>query len=160
MLYVQFYLSLDHIRKEIVNSKIRKFIYSGYPGEIVKKQIIDRKNLIHCHPGRLPKFKGSTVIYYSLILTGKIFCSCIKLNSKIDEGKILIIKRFKKPKKIKTIEGKFDNKIRSMTLIAYLKSKKRKYKFSYSNKTLNYYIAHPIIRSIILNKSQLNFLKN
>ena len=49
------------------------------------------KKLLHCHPGNLPEFKGSTTIYYSIL---------------------------------SNIEKKFDDKIRALTLIQFLKSKK------------------------------------
>ena len=47
------------------------------------------------------------------------------------------------------LKKKFDNKIRALTLIEYLKSKKN---FKFSQKKGNlipYYIAHPIIRHIV-----------
>ena len=65
-------------------------------------------------------------MYYSLLLTNKIYCTCIRLNEKIDEGKIMYIKKFKKPKDLKLLESKYDNEIRAKTLIEFLlKGKKR-----------------------------------
>ena len=58
-------------------------------------------------------------------------------------------------KNIYDIEQNFDNEIRALTLIEYLKSKKD---FTYSlskKKYLEYYIAHPLIRQIVLNKDYL-----
>ena len=64
------------VAKNILKSKTKNIIYSGYPGEIIKDQILlKNKNIIHSHPGKLPMFKGSTTIYYSLLESGKIFCS-------------------------------------------------------------------------------------
>ena len=59
--------------KKIIKSKFNNFIYSGYPGEIVKKFMLNKKKFIHFHPGKLPEFKGSTTIFYSILLKKKIF---------------------------------------------------------------------------------------
>lgn len=127
-------------------------IISTYPGEIVKNTKLLELKLIHCHPGDLPKFKGSTTIYYSIILEKKICVTILIMNKLIDEGKIIYKKYFNCPKNIKDIEKNFDNKIRALTLVEFLKNnkiyifKKSKYNF------LPYYIAHPIIRQIAINK--------
>ena len=53
----------------ILNKNIsnKKTIFSGYPGEIVRDVKLLKKNLIHCHSGDLPYFKGSTTFYYALL---------------------------------------------------------------------------------------------
>ena len=134
--------------KKIIKSKFNNFIYSGYPGEIVKKFTLKKKNFIHFHPGKLPEIKGSTTIFYSILLKKKIFCSCILLNNKIDEGKILYQKKFYKPRTKVLFNDNFDNFIRAQTLLSYLKNGNQKIK---KNKKhyLPYYIAHPIIRSLV-----------
>ena len=45
---------------------------------------------------------------------------------KIDEGKIMYIKKFKKPKDLKLLESKYDNEIRAKTLIEFLLKGKKK----------------------------------
>ena len=57
------------------------------------------------------------------------------------------------------IENQFDNKVRAETLIKFINSKKKITikKKTYSN-FQNYYIAHPIIRNLVLNPKK--FLKS
>jgi methionyl-tRNA formyltransferase len=148
-----------NIIKEILKTSSEYFLYSGYPGEIIKSNILEKKKIIHCHPGLLPNFRGSTVMYYSLILSKKIYCSCIQLNKKIDEGKILFIQKFKKPKNLYTLEKNFDNNVRAKTLISFLKKKKR-FILKKKSASSNYYIAHPLIRQIVLNRKSLEFIKD
>ena len=64
------------------------------------------------------------------------------MNEFIDGGKTVYKKYFDNPKKLKDIEGNFDNKIRALTLIEYIKNNKKiKYpNLKFSN--LPYYIAH------------------
>lgn len=146
-----------NINSSIINKKLEinksKFnVVSTYPGEIVKNFKLLKKNLIHCHPGNLPKYKGSTTIYYTILLKDKICVTLFYMNDKIDEGKIIYKKYFEYPNNFDVIEKKFDSQIRSLTLVEYLKSKK-KFKFTKSKKIfLPYYIAHPIIRQLVLKK--------
>ena len=77
----------------LLNLKEYYFIFSGYPAKIIKSSILlDKKFIIHSHPGKLPEYKGSTTIIYSIIKQNKIWCSTIRMNEKIDGGKILILK--------------------------------------------------------------------
>ena len=103
-----------------------KNIIAAYPGEIINNKKLLKKKLIHCHPGNLPRFKGSTTLYYSLILKTSVYVSLIEINTKIDSGKILFKKKFKPPKNMQEIEKNYDNIIRAQTLISYLNLNKKK----------------------------------
>jgi methionyl-tRNA formyltransferase len=147
----------NHVIKVILKSKLKNLIYSGYSGQIINSNILTKKNLIHCHPGRLPNYRGSTTIFYSLIKEMSIACSVFKMNKKIDMGEIYYIKKFKPPKNLHMINNKFDDNIRALTIINFLKKNK---KIIRNKKYINeYYIAHPIIRRIALNKKSLFFIK-
>ena len=146
------------VEKEIANTKNKIFIYSGYAGQIIQSKKILNKTILHAHPGSLYDFKGSTTMYYSLLLKKKIFCSILRLNKKIDSGNVFFRKKILLPRniKIKEFESDFDNKTRIKTIVEFLKFynkkkiEKKKY-FSKSNFS-SYYIIHPIIRGIVLNK--------
>ena len=145
--------------KKILSFENKNFIFSGYPGEIVKNEILLKKNFFHCHPGKLPEFKGSTTIYYALLLKKDIYCSVIKISDKIDSGEIFYERKFNKPLNKIEIEKKFDDKIRSITICEFLKKKKfKKIKYKSSKKYLSsYYICHPLLRQLIIKKGYLNF---
>lgn len=152
----------NNINSKILSNKLELYecktnIISTYPGEIVSNSSLLNKKLIHCHPGDLPQFKGSTTIYYSIILNKKICVTIFIMNNKIDHGKILYKKYFSRPRNINDIERNFDSKIRALTLVEYLKKKnKKKYKLLKNNDNyLPYYIAHPIVRKIVTNKNHL-----
>lgn len=148
------------IEKEVLKIKSKYILFSGYNAEILKSGKILKKNIIHCHPGLLPKFRGSTVIYYSMIETNKINVSIFRISRNIDEGKVLFTKKINYPKNKYEIEKNFDHIIRAKTLISFLKQKKTKFNKLKSKYSSFYYIAHPIIRNIILNpKLLLNEIK-
>lgn len=130
-------------------------IISTYPGEIVNNSSLLKKKLLHCHPGDLPRFKGSTTIYYSILLKKRICVTIFIMSKSIDRGEIIYKKYFDKPKDIKKIETSFDTNIRALTLIDFLKNKKNINYSNISDKFLTYYIAHPIIRQLVLNKKKL-----
>ena len=137
----------------LIYSKIN--IVSAYPGEIIRNSSLLRYRFLHCHSGNLPMFKGSTTIYYSILMKKKICVSIIEVSKKIDCGKILYKKFFECPKKLNDIEKNFDNKIRATALVNYLKKDRNSIYAKSKKKYLQYYIAHPLIRQIVLNKSYL-----
>ena len=148
----------------LLRNKIKNFVYSGYPGSIIKNELLlKNKNFIHSHSGKLPQYPGSTTLYYMLLNIKKVFCTTIILNQDLDRGKILLTKRYKIPKNKILIENKFDNQIRAKNMVLVIKNLKK-----YLNKKKSmrkyfppYYIAHPIIRQIVLNKKSIKTtLKN
>ena len=143
------------INKHIKLNKSNINIISTYSGEIVTNSSLIKKKLLHCHPGDLPNFKGSTTIYYSILLKNEICVTIFIMSKKIDTGRILFKKKFKFPKNLKDIEGKFDNKIRALALIEYLKNNNVSFISNLKDKYLPYYIAHPIIRLLVVNKKNL-----
>ena len=146
--------------KEVKKTKDNLFIYSGYPGQIIRSKQILKRIILHAHPGSLYDFKGSTTLYYSLILKKEICCSILRLNRKIDSGNLYFKKKFPLPIniKIEEFESNFDDQIRVSTLIDYLKlhSKKKnnvKKLLRTKPETSSYYVCHPIIRGLAFYKS-------
>jgi len=137
---------------KILNLKEKVVIYSGYGGKIIKsKKLLNNKLFLHSHPGKLPSFKGSTTIYYSILKLRKIYCTTFIMNSSIDEGRILLVKEYALPKDFKELDA-FDNYMRIQNIIIVLKSfakfmkiKQKKYLRFYPH----YYIAHPILRYLV-----------
>ena len=119
------FLRTDNVNSDILVKKIKIYkskinIISTYPGEIIKNLSLLKYKLLHCHPGNLPMFKGSTTIYYTIILNKRICVTLFEISKKIDSGKILYKKYFNIPKKLISIEKDFDNKIRALTFVDYL----------------------------------------
>lgn len=142
------------IEKYILNLKEKIIVYSGYGGKIVKSDnILKNKYLLHSHTGKLPEYKGSTTIFYSLLKEKKIYCTTFIMNSKIDCGNILYIKNYPLIKNKKKIEN-YDNKIRAKSIVHTLQNFQilKKRSKNYKNNYPHYYIMHPILRYIALKK--------
>lgn len=160
--------------KNINNSKISDYLnktelktfivslYSGASGIIKNKNLLRRKKFIHSHPGKLPNYKGSTTIYYSILKEQKIWCDTFFLNEKIDEGNVILSKKYPLPRNIHHIEKDYDIKIRTDNLIQSIKKLNLKKSMkvrvkAYKNlkkSKLNYYVIHPILRHIVYKKFQ------
>ena len=101
----------------------------------------------------MPKYKGSTTIYYSLIKERKIYCTTFIMNSQIDKGAVLLVKEYPLINNYKNIDN-YDNKIRAKNIYEVLNNfyklnkASKKFKDNYSP----YYIIHPILRYIALIK--------
>jgi len=142
-------INSNKIENTVINSKISNFIFSSYPGEIIKnKKLLSQINLLHSHSGLIPKYMGSTPMYYSIIIEKKIFCTTFVINKNIDQGSILLVKKYNLPKK--NMIDNYDNEIRIKNLIYLINSKEIKVKVK---KKINmqhnfFYKAHPILRNV------------
>jgi methionyl-tRNA formyltransferase len=144
---------------KMFNSKY--IIYSGPGGCILRNNILSiDKKFIHAHPGWLPEYKGSTTIYYSMLIENNIGCSVILLEEKIDSGPILFQQIFNIPRlNIVDFDLTVDPLIRTITLINFMKKQKeilsnKKYKQNKGGNT--FYIIHPILKHL----SILKYIKN
>ena len=146
------------ISKYLKDLKSKLFLVSLYPGKkgIIKDKSLLKKNFfIHSHSGKLPEYKGSTTIYYSLLKDKKIWCDTLSLSDKIDQGKIICSNEYPIPKNITSIDKSYDAKIRALNLVSALKKlEKKKFNFKINKEIKNsyYYIMHPILRLLTINK--------
>lgn len=150
----------EHLNVNSINSKIaykkinaaknNLIFYSGFPGEKISKKILKTKNIfLHAHTGNLPKYKGSTTFYYSMIKDSHFYVSLMIINENIDQGIILFKKKFVNFKNENKKLSIFEIKARAKTFLDFIRNFKQKnIKFMKNNNHLitYYFIAHPIIR--------------
>lgn len=156
--------SSDVNTQEVVDevSKITSevVVYSGYPGVIVRDPLIDvGKVLLHVHPGKLPEFRGSTTIYYSLLEERPMTFSAIALNKVIDGGRVIHEEFHPAPEDRRLIDKYVDHALRARTLVNALR------KFSCVNQpqslgkigrpddSLNYaeyFVIHPVLKHLAI----------
>ena len=145
----------DEIVIDILKNRIEQiFIFSGHGGTILKRSIFKtNKVFLDVHGGYLPEYKGSTTNYYSLIMDYELGASSLFLNENIDEGPIIIRKKFKIPSKVKDIDYYYDNHLRSKVLVETMRklSTKKYIKLTKQNTTGDmYFIIHPVLKHIAL----------
>ena len=130
------------------------FIYSGYGGVILRKELfLTGKKFLHVHGGYLPEYKGSTTSYYSLIIDNNIGASSIFLDKEIDSGPLLRRKKFPPPRDRTQIDHIFDSAARAKVLVETLQEYQNSGKFLSKEdleKGETYFIIHPILKHIAI----------
>ena len=145
----------DTIEK-ILGLPQKNIIYSGPIGVILKDTILGcRKKFIHVHPGVLPRFRGSTTVYYSLIKEGKVGASAFFMDRKIDNGPLIMQRDFPAFEHPQAIDCFYDSYMRSQLLKEVLELYLESGDFatkeqSKSGETESYYVIHPILKSIAI----------
>tara|TARA_Y100000816_G_scaffold251164_2_gene201484 strand:+ start:429 stop:1118 length:690 start_codon:yes stop_codon:yes gene_type:complete len=148
-------INISNYLKNLKSKLFLVSLYSGKKGIIKDKTLLKKKFFLHSHSGKLPEYKGSTTIYYSLLKDKKIWCDTFFLNEKIDQGKIICSNEYPIPKNITSIDKYYDAKIRALNLVSALKKlekKKVKFKINKKIKSSYYYIMHPVLRLLTINK--------
>lgn len=134
------------------------WIYSGPGGAILKKKLLSiGKRFLHIHPGLVPKYRGSTTIYYSLLNEGKAGASAFFISPEIDHGAVIATREFPPPQDYETIDYLYDPLIRSELLVDVLLSYKNK--GSFESREQNepsdpYYIIHPVLKHVCILNSK------
>ena len=142
--------------KYIKKSGVEFFIFTG--GGILKEDILNCKSkFIHFHPGIVPKYRGSTCFYYSILKENNCGVTSFLMDKNLDTGDIIYQKKFKKPSH-EFIDDVYDAHIRSETMLDVLNKKllnKKKFR-KQSKEGDTYYIIHPILKHIAI----LSCIKN
>lgn len=129
-------------------------IYSGYGKQIVKDSLLQLyKPIIHMHAGSLPRFRGSTTIYYEMLLTGKCGVTGIFLDNGIDTGKVIFHRLYPKPAHWIDIDHVYDPAIRADGLVRFLKSyydKNFTVEEQENSNSTEYYVIHPLLKHIAI----------
>lgn len=141
---------------DLISSRTESvFIFSGFGGVLLRKNILaSGKRFLHVHGGYLPKYKGSTTNYFSLIMDNKMGASSIFLTAEIDCGPVLFRQEFPAPQKREDIDHVFDSAARAKVLIETLQSYIQLGDWSFeleSNKGgETYYVIHPVLKHIAI----------
>ena len=156
------YFTTNIHHKKVVDKIKRRseqiFIYSGYPGVILKKEIFStKKKFLHVHGGYLPVYKGSTTNYFSILNEKSMGASAIFMTEKIDSGPIILRQKFSVPKSKILIDHVYDSYFRAIVLIKTLKllNKNSSHLPIIKNnlKYNPYFIIHPVLKHLsILSK--------
>jgi len=79
------------------------------------------KKFIHIHPGRLPDYRGSTTIYYSLLAENKVEAPRCCLMKTLNAGPVIGRAVFEPPADRRMIDGDYDPNIRASLLVSVLR---------------------------------------
>jgi methionyl-tRNA formyltransferase len=129
-------------------------IFAPIAGLLARRPLFSTGHkLLHIHPGRLPDFRGSTPIYYSLIAERKLSASAIFLEPEIDTGPVLAQSDFSPPSDLQTIDTIYDPYIRALLLVKVLKSYRDNLTFKpkpQGQGGTTYHVIHPVLKHLAL----------
>ena len=129
-------------------------IYSGPGGTILRKEILSKgKKFVHVHPGWLPRFRGSTTIYYSMLVDSTVGASVILFDEGIDEGPILYKNNYEIKEKNIDFDYVLDPLVRTKALIEFFKGNEINLQKQNDEKDANtFYIIHPFLKHLSIIK--------
>lgn len=152
------YLETDNINSSLMHSAIKELspeliIYSGYGSQIVKSELLDLNiPFLHIHSGWLPEYKGSTTLYYSWINEQICGVSAIYLVKEIDNGPILLKKKYPPPPEGIDPDYIYDSAIRADVLIdvlsLYVKGNRIPDGDAQDDTGSVYYVIHPVLKHL------------
>jgi len=141
-------INTQEVVDEVAKVPTEYIVYSGPGGAILKYDILSQgKKFIHVHPGWLPRYRGSTTIYYSMLTSSEVGASVILFEEGIDEGPILYRNKYE----IKELDIDFDYAldplVRAKTLVDFFKQGEMNFIKQDTNKdSSTFYIVHPFIK--------------
>lgn len=131
------------------------FIYSGAGGVLLRKDVLRLgKQFLHIHPGLIPDFRGSTTVYYSILMRGNCGASAIFLNEQIDTGPLIKMKTYPEPDDGTKIDYEYDPEVRADLLLEVIGGYVMAGGFNTTSQAHSvgqpYFIIHPVLRHIAI----------
>jgi methionyl-tRNA formyltransferase len=130
-------------------------VYSGPGGVILDAALLDAgPRFLHVHAGKLPQYRGSTTIYYSLLADGECGVTAFFMNEDIDEGPIVARDTFDPPRRPETIDLYYDSWIRANLLTDVLSTYQNDPPLpELPQRPQNgetYFIVHPVLKHLAM----------
>lgn len=147
------------VNSEKIISQLRQssapwVIFAGYGGQILSSNhFTTTKKYIHCHPGWLPKERGSTTLYYSILKGANLSVTAFFMTAEIDKGEMIIRQSYPLPTNIVDIDRYVDNYLRADTLkkaMILIQTTKSFFKPTAQEYDEEYFIIHPLLKHIAL----------
>ena len=138
-----------NVIEAVKGMKSKYLIYCG--GGILEKEILSLgKKFIHVHPGIVPKYRGSTCFYYSIIAEKKCGATAFFMEEKIDTGNVLAQKEYAIPN-YSDLDRIFDPWMRSDLLVDIIRSGSFEEKPQpESEDSETYFIIHPVLKHLAI----------
>ncbi len=147
-------INSDETYECLKSAKETYLIYSGFGGQILKAHLFQMgKKYIHTHAGMVPEFRGSTTVYYHMLVTKNTAASVMFLNEQLDEGDILAQSYFTFSREVQDIDLVYEPYTRAMALKDALLGYAQNGEFSTKNQPKEgntYYIIHPVLKHIAI----------
>lgn len=131
-------------------------IYSGFGGQIVGATALGLGvPFLHSHSGWLPRHRGSTTVYYSILEAQECAASVLVLAPAIDAGPVLARQRYPLPPAGLDVDRLYDAAIRADLLCRVLAESQRLGALPSALNTdgeaaQTYFVIHPVLKHLAL----------
>lgn len=130
-------------------------VYSGYGGQIVGKRLLDASApFLHVHAGALPRYRGSTTAYYSILERRECAASAFLLRTGIDTGPLVAQRRYPLPPRGMDVDRVYDAAIRADLLLHALDRLRSGLgptpQSQQTGEGHTYYVIHPVLKHLAL----------
>jgi methionyl-tRNA formyltransferase len=129
-------------------------IFAPAAGLLARAQLFETGHkLLHVHPGRVPEFRGSTPMYYSLIAERRLSASAIFLEPEIDVGPVLAQRDFPLPEDLRSIDAVYDPYMRAVLLCQVLKDYSAGHDLRPQPQGAGgttYHVIHPVLKHLAI----------
>lgn len=129
-------------------------VYSGYGGQLVPNLILKISPVLHIHSGALPRYRGSTTLYYEILEHAACAASAILLDQHIDTGPVVQVCHYPLPPTGTDVDYLYDNQIRADLLVKVLTFR---HTHGYLPEPVAqvsdmppYFIIHPVLKHLAL----------
>lgn len=141
---------------ENINKLITKYIiYSGVNHlKLGEKILALNKEFLYVHLGELPLLRGSTAMYYSMLLNNNITATIYILNNKLNSGDIVYKKEYKVGSQNEDFDYLLNPMIGADMLIEFFNSGEVKKSPQDEASANMMYIIHPLIKHLSILKIQ------
>jgi methionyl-tRNA formyltransferase len=139
------------VQHAIISLEEKAILFAGPGGQILDKKLLTLgKKIFHVHPGYLPKYRGSTTIYYSYLVEKIVGASVICFDAGIDTGPLLFKNKYTLSEKNIDFDHVLDPIIRTKVLLEFME-KNSKFPDAIQNSDYNgntFYIIHPLLKHL------------
>ena len=141
---------------EAIKTSPAKFmVYSGYGGQLVEPHILDLgPPMIHMHAGWLPEYRGSTTIYYSMLMERTCAVTAFQLGKGIDTGPVFMRRHYPLPPPGLDVDSVYDNAIRADLLVRVMEHMVTHGRFPVAErqtgKGRDFYVIHPVLKHLAI----------
>lgn len=149
----------DEVVEAVADLEHELLVYSGPGGVILDGELLRAgPEFLHVHAGRLPDYRGSTTVYYSLLEEGRCGATAFIMNEEIDEGPIVGQASYPRPEDPETLDLYYDPWIRARLLADVLSQYRKEGTLperpQRPDEGETYFVIHPVLKHLaILNVS-------
>jgi len=159
----------DDVNAEEIAHCISKFaprlvIYSGVGGQIVSEQLLGLgPRFLHMHSGWLPRYRGSTTLYYALLEGELPGVTALFLDREIDTGPVVTKRHYPRPPLDIDLDQIYDPAIRADLLVRVMREYARSgvlpaVEHQNPDEGVTYHVIHPVLKHMAilsLSKSEM-----